>query len=141
MNKQPIFLERLLNAPISKVWQAITNKDEMKKWYFDLPDFKAEIGFTFQFLSGEETGTRYLHLCEVTEVIIGKKLTYSWRYEGYQGNSFVTFELFEQGDKTLLQLTHKGVDTFDPTEPDFAKNDFVQGWTHIINTALVNYLG
>ena len=141
MNIQPIFLERLLNAPISKVWEAITNKDEMKKWYFDLPEFKAEIGFTFQFLGGEETGTQYLHLCEVTEVIMGKKLTYSWRYDGYKGNSFVTFELFEQGNKTLLQLTHKGVDTFDPAEPDFAKNNFVQGWTHIINTALVNYLG
>jgi uncharacterized protein YndB with AHSA1/START domain len=141
MNNQPIFLERLLNAPISKVWEAITNKDEMKKWYFDLPEFKAEIGFTFQFLGSEETGTQYLHLCEVTEVVLGKKLTYSWRYDGYQGNSFVTFELFEQGDKTLLQLTHKGVDTFDKTNPDFAKNDFVEGWTHIINTALVNYLG
>lgn len=136
---QPIVLERLFYAPVSKVWKAITDKHEMKNWYFDLAEFKVEKGFKFQFLAGED-GKEYLHLCEITEVITEKKLTYSWRYDGYAGNSFVTFELFQQGSKTLLRLTHEGLETFPKENPDFAVTNFEQGWNAIINTALKKYL-
>src|SRR5579864_2160691 len=88
---QPFVIERTFDAPVSKVWKALTDKDEMKQWYFDLPDFKPEVGFEFQFTGGKD-GRSYLHLCKITKVEVGKKLTYSWRYEGYEGNSFVTFE-------------------------------------------------
>ena len=140
MNNQPIVLEKTFHAPVNRVWQAITNKDEMKKWYFDLADFKAEKGFKFQFTAGEEGGRQFLHLCEITEVIPQKKLTYSWRYDGFTGNSFVTFELFEQGDKTLLKLTHEGIETFPNETSDFAKENFVEGWNQIINISLKEYL-
>ena len=53
---QPIIVERTYNAPIEKVWNAITNKDEMKKWYFDLAEFKAEPGFEFQFYGEGKQG-------------------------------------------------------------------------------------
>ncbi len=56
MSNQPIELERIINAPISKVWKAITDKNEMKNWYFDLAEYKAEKGFKFQFHG--RTGTR-----------------------------------------------------------------------------------
>lgn len=134
----PIIIERLLNAPIEKVWAAISDKNEMKKWYFDLAEFKAEVGFEFQFTGGPEDRS-YLHLCRVTEVVAGKKLAYSWRYDGYEGNSFVSFELFPDGQKTLIKLTHIGLDTFPASNADFAKNNFVQGWTHIIGTSLPAY--
>ncbi|MEO6037617.1 MAG: SRPBCC domain-containing protein [Saprospiraceae bacterium] len=140
MSNQPIIVERLLNAPASKVWKALTDKNEMKIWYFDLAEFKAEVGFTFQFMGGEEGGVRYLHLCEVTEVVPERKLTYSWRYDGYPGISQVSFELFEQGDQTLLTLTHTGLETFPQDKPDFAAKNFGAGWNHLIHTALKDYL-
>jgi len=139
MENQPITLERTFNAPIAKVWKAITDKDEMKKWYFDLADFKSEVGFTFQFIGGTECNS-YVHLCEITEVVPGKKLTYSWRYEGYAGISYVTFELSQQGDKTLLTLTHSGLHTFPKENNDFAPSNFVEGWNHIINISLKKHL-
>jgi uncharacterized protein YndB with AHSA1/START domain len=136
----PIVIERTFKAPVSKVWKAITNKEEMKKWYFDLAEFKAEPGFEFQFEGGKDD-RNYMHLCKVIEVIPGKKLTYSWRYDGYEGNSFVTFELFAEGEKTRLKLTHEGLETFPATNPDFAKENFVEGWNHIIGKSLPQYLG
>ncbi len=132
--------EKLFNSPISKVWNAITNKEEMKLWYFDLAEFKAEKGFQFQFSGGPSPEKQYLHLCEVTEVIPQKKLAYSWRYDGYEGNSIVTFELSEHENKTLLILTHIGIDTFQKDNPDFVVKNFIEGWTHIINISLKNYL-
>jgi uncharacterized protein YndB with AHSA1/START domain len=105
MNTQPFTIERTLNAPVERVWTAITDKDQMREWYFDISAFKAEPG------------------------------TYSWRYEGYEGNSFVTFELFPEGNKTRIRLTHEGLESF-PKHPDFAKTNFAEGWTHIIGTSL-----
>ncbi len=138
MENKPIIVERKYNAPISKVWKAITDKEEMKQWYFDLAEFQPELGFKFQFVGGTEDN-QYLHLCEIIEIIPEKKLTYSWRYDGYEGNSFVTFELFEEGDETRLKLTHRGLESF-PNNPDFAKTNFQMGWDQIINTSLKDYL-
>ena len=140
MENQSIVLERLFNARSSKVWKAITDKDEMKSWYFDLVDFKAVVGFKFQFTGGPTPDRQYLHLCEITEVIHEKKLTYSWCYDGYSGKSYVTFELFENEDKTLLKLTHSGIETFPEENTDFARHNFEDGWNHIIHTALRGYL-
>lgn len=135
MKKEPFVMERTFNAPIAKVWKAITDKKEMKQWYFDIAEFKAEVGFEFHFSAGAE-GKQYLHLCKITEVIIGKKLSYSWRFDGYPGNSVVTFELFAEGNNTRLKLTHEGLETFPGENPDFAVESFKKGWTYIIGSSL-----
>ena len=138
MNNQPFVIERTLDAPVERVWKALTDKSQMKEWYFDLKEFKPEVGFEFQFEGGAEDRI-YTHLCQVTEVVPGKKLTYSWRYDGYEGNSFVSFELFPEGEKTRLRLTHTGLETF-PANPDFRKENFAAGWTDLIGRSLPEYL-
>jgi uncharacterized protein YndB with AHSA1/START domain len=140
MENQPIVLEGLFNAPCSKVWKAITDKNEMKSWYFDLLDFKPEVGFKFHFSGGPSPDIQYLHLCEITEVIPEKKLTYLWSYDGYPGISFVTFELEQQENKTLLTLTHRGLESFPKEKTDFAKHNFEKGWDYFIHSALKGYL-
>ena len=135
MKNEPFVIERTINAPVAKVWKAITNKEEMKRWYFDIAEFKPEVGFEFRFSAGTK-GKTYLHLCKITEVIVGKKLSYSWRYDGYPGNSVVTFELFSEGNSTRLKLTHTGLETFPQDNPDFAIRSFAEGWTHIIGSSL-----
>ena len=132
-------IERTYEAPVEKVWKAITDKSDMKQWYFDLTAFKPEVGFEFQF-EGSNEGRTYLHLCKITEVIVGKKLQYSWRYKDHEGNSVVTFELFPEGDKTRLKLTHEGLETFPVDKPDFKRESFAMGWTHIVGTSLKNFV-
>ena len=140
MKNQPIELELLLNAPVSRVWKAITDKNEMKQWYFDLPEFIPEVGFKFQFTGGPTPDRQYLHLCEITEVIPEEKLSHSWRYDGYPGDTLVTYRLIEQGNKTLLKFTHTGIETFPADNPDLAVSNFVTGWNQIIHTALKEYV-
>jgi uncharacterized protein YndB with AHSA1/START domain len=110
----------------------------MKHWYFDLKEFKAEVGFEFKF-TVEHEGFTYHHHCKISEVIPGKKLVHSWRYEGYEGDSQVTFELFEAGKQTLLKLTHEGLESF-PKAPAFAKTNFVGGWTQLIGSSLKDFV-
>lgn len=79
MSKEAFKIERTFTVPITRVWKAITNKDEMKLWYFDLPEFKPEVGCEFQFWGGPAEDRQYKHLCRVEEVILNQKIAYSWR--------------------------------------------------------------
>lgn len=139
MIQEPFTIERTYAAPVSAVWKAITSRDEMAKWYFDLKEFKPEVGFEFTFEGCTEEEVKYLHLCKVMEVVVNKRLTYSWRYDGYEGNSFVTFELFEEGNSTRLKLTHAGLETFPQSNKDFAKTNFAKGWEAIIGKSLKEF--
>jgi uncharacterized protein YndB with AHSA1/START domain len=110
----------------------------MRQWYFDLPDFKPEVGFEFQFTGGTET-KKYLHLCNVTNVIPERKLSHTWRYDGYEGSSEVTWELFPEGDNTHVKLTHTGLETFPPIA-DFAVSNFSMGWNEILGKSLKDFV-
>jgi len=135
---EAVMIERTFNAQVARVWKALTDADEMRVWYFDLKEFKPEVGFEFEF-TVEHEGTKYHHLCKITEVIPQKKIAYTWRYAGEEGNSLVTFELFTDGGKTRLKLTHDGLETF-PKLPAYAKTNFEKGWTEIIGSSLKQYL-
>jgi uncharacterized protein YndB with AHSA1/START domain len=138
MNNEPLIIERTFNVPVQKVWKALTNKDQMDQWCFKVSDFKAEVGFEFTF-EGKRENMTYHHICKITEVEFCKKLAYTWRYEGHPGSSLVTFELSTGGETTLLKLTHTGLETF-PNTADFEKNNYIQGWNHIIGKALKEFL-
>ena len=140
MKDKSIVVEEILNAPVETVWQALTDKNKMKKWYFDLSDFKPEIDFQFSFPGQGSKGEKYVHLCRVTKVIPNKLLQYSWRYENHEGNSLVSFELSAEGNKTVLRLTHEGIDTFPKSNSDFAIESFIEGWTQLITKSLPKYL-
>ena len=135
---EAIIVERTFNAPVARVWKALTDVDQMRQWYFDLREFKPEPGFEFEFVV-EHEGNTYHHLCKVTEVIPQKRLAYTWRYKGEPGNSLVTFELFGEGEKTRLKVTHTGIETF-PKTPAYARKNFEQGWTSLIGTELKQFV-
>lgn len=139
MEPQPVIIEKTVQAPVSKVWKAITDKEDMKQWYFDLEEFRPVQGFEFSFNGKGKTGETMVHLCRVTEVVPERKLAYSWRYPGYEGNSLVTFDLFPEGNSTRVKLTHSGLDTF-PAMEDFRREDFVMGWTELIGKLLPRFL-
>jgi len=133
-----VVVERTLNAPIARVWKALTDANQMRQWYFDLKEFKPQVGFEFEFVV-EHEGNRYHHLCQVTDVVPQKKIAYSWRYKGEPGDSLVTFELFGEGNKTRVKVTHTGIETF-PKTPAYARKNFENGWTAIIGTELKQFV-
>jgi uncharacterized protein YndB with AHSA1/START domain len=134
----PLVIERVFDAPVARVWAALTTKEAIGEWSFEIIEFKAEVGFEFQFYCGKGD-VQFLHLCKIVEAVPNQKLAYTWRYEGYPGDSLVTFELFAEGDKTRLKLTHAGLETFPPT-PHFARENFMMGWTQIIGEHLKKFV-
>ncbi|HTY12511.1 MAG TPA: SRPBCC domain-containing protein [Bacteroidota bacterium] len=141
MKSKPIVIERTFDAPVSKVWEAITDVKQMKQWYFPaLEAFKPEVGFQTQF-NVNNGGKDYLHIWKVTEVKPGKNISYEWRFGGYPGNSLVTFALTAVGRKTTLTLTHEGIETFLPDKnPPLARKNFIEGWTALIGDLLKKFV-
>ena len=140
MNTQPLVVKFVYPVESSLAWDALTDKEKMRKWYFDMDDFKAVPGFAFRFSAKTEKDIIYVHHCVVTEVIPGKKLAYSWRYEGYPGNSHQSFELSEESGGVGLKLTHSGLESFADNGPDFAVSSFQEGWNYILGKSLPDFL-
>lgn len=134
----PLIKEVLLDAPASRVWEAITDREQLKQWCFDMKAFRAEVGFHFEFF-GEKDGQKFLHLCEVLEVETERRMKWLWTYKDVPGRSYVTFELFPEGNKTRLRLTHEGLETF-PQDENYAKNNFVEGWNQLLGKSLPGFL-
>ncbi|TDQ11730.1 SRPBCC family protein [Pedobacter metabolipauper] len=133
----PFEFEQVYDAPIQKVWQALTNENEMSAWYFpQLVKFKPVVGFEFVF---SNDGSPYQKEWRVTKVEDGRVLAHSWIYKGYPGSSEVTFELFKEEDRTRLKLTHTGLASF-PGDPHFARIRFEGGWRQILGSNLKNHL-
>ncbi len=125
-----------LNAPIQKVWEALTDSKAMKEWYFDIDDFRPEVGHTFEFYGGA-----YLHRCTVLEVVKYRKLVYSWSYPLYTGESIVHFlvDMLDE-ETTEVTLLHQGIESFPADDSNFSMASFHAGWEEIIHLGLKKYV-
>ena len=140
MSSNPVIVEQICKAPVEKVWQVLTDRDDMKQWYFELHEFRAEVGFEFRFWGGPAEDRQYLHICKITEVVPNQKLSYSWRYEGYPGQTIVSFQLFANAENTLVRLSHSGLETFPTENADSAPENIAEGWNWIITKSLKAFL-
>jgi Uncharacterized conserved protein len=141
MKAEPVIVERTLQAPISKVWKALTDPRQMKSWYFDIESFKAEPGFEFKFYGGDNE-TQWAHYCKVLEVEKEKKLSYTWSYDEFPGViTIVTWELFAgDNNSTIVRITHTGLEQFPQDNRNFRKQSFNEGWMYILGTSLKDYV-
>jgi len=136
----PILIRKEFDQPAKVVWEALTDIDLMRKWYFDnIPDFKPEIGFKTRFAISNE-GRTFTHLWEVTEVIPFQKISYNWKFKEYPGDSFIIFELEEKGSHTILTLREEISSAFPDDIPEFKRESAVEGWNYFIGERLTNFL-
>lgn len=81
-----------------------------------------------------------LHLWKATEVTPGRRITYDWRYGGYPGESYVTWDLSEAPEGTKLRLVHQGIETFPQDDPIFGREAGREGWTYFVQRSLAEFL-
>ncbi|MBC8352319.1 MAG: SRPBCC domain-containing protein [Planctomycetes bacterium] len=140
MDTNAIVVEQTFNAPVAVVWTAITDPDQMRQWFFEpIVDFKPETGFETQFNVRCEDRD-FLHVWKVTDVVPKKRIAYSWRYEGYPGDSTVVWELSESANGTKLLFTHVGHETFPQDDPIFSRESGQAGWDYLVGESLPAFL-
>ena len=137
---KPIVVEEEFNKNIDTVWKAITEPEQMRKWFFEnIPDFKLVVGFKIEF--NVESGERsFLHKWRIMRVAPKRLIEYNWKYGGYQGDSYVKFEIREEGDSIRLKLTHTVTEDFQERVPEFERESCQDGWHYFINQRLKEYL-
>jgi uncharacterized protein YndB with AHSA1/START domain len=88
----------VINAPIQKVWDAVSNAEGIAAWFMP-NDLKPVLGHQFT-IDGDQYGISY---CKVTELDPPHRLSFNWG-EDWR----ITFELEELEGKTRFTLTHAG---------------------------------
>lgn len=140
MKNSPVIIEQEYPVPIDKVWNAITDKEEMKQWYFTIHDFILKKGSTFNFYESEET-KQYHHRCLITEIKPKTKFQHTWTYpDNSHGQSLLTWMLEPLEEGTRVTIIHEGVDSFRRAGRNFSRESFKAGWKEILGKSLKNYL-
>lgn len=108
-----------INAPVSKVWDALTNPEQIKKYLFGTEtksDWKVGSPITF---TGEWEGKAYVDKGTILELVKEKTLKYNY-WSNFTGEkdepanySNITYSLSEQNGKTVFTVTQ---DNFKTTE-------------------------
>jgi uncharacterized protein YndB with AHSA1/START domain len=127
MDKQKVVKESTIQAPIMTVWKAITDADELSQWFFEIAEFRAEVGYEFK-LVGEKDGKSYPTSCKIIEVVEGEKLVFTWRYDDIPGEQLVSFELFDLGEQCKFRVTHSGLERMLADNDEFDIDDTIEGW-------------
>jgi len=127
-----IRLERLLDAPVETVWRYLTVADLRAQWFMGGTDAKADGEFDLVVdhdrLSDEEVpypaGYAQFKGTVWSEKVIrfDPPRLLETTFQGGK-NGHVTYELFPEGDRTRLVLTHSGIVS------GVGAQDFGSGWT------------
>lgn len=127
-----IRLERLLDAPVETVWRYLAEADLRAQWFAGgsdaRPDGELDLLFNHDQLSEEDVPypdeyAAYKGAVSHEKVVRfepPRVLAFTF---GEGKNGIATFELFPEGDRTRLVLTHSGIQS--PT----GDLDFGSGWT------------
>lgn len=140
MERYTVTVEQEFTVSAQRLWNAITRPSEMQQWFFsEIPAVSPEVGFQTEF-TVKNAGRIFPHLWKILEVKPEQKLTYDWRYRGYDGRAKVTFLLTARGKKTILKLKHKVVEPFPSEIPEFTRESCQAGWEYFVQDQLKDYL-
>lgn len=125
-------LERQLDAPPDRVFNAWTRPEEMKQWTSPAPlntsvaEVDLRVGGRYRISMEAPDGAVHTVRGEYREIVPGRKLAYTWRWETWReshADSLVTVEFKAQGTGTLVVITHTEL------PDDNAVAQHTQGWT------------
>jgi uncharacterized protein YndB with AHSA1/START domain len=125
VNESTIQFERVLPAPVNRVWQYLTNSDFLSSW-LAIANIECRAGgrVELQFDQNEiperaEQGSKIRGLVSAYEA--ERKLEYSWIDTKSHLESTVSFELTAQGNETVLTVTHSRI-------PSARLHEFMAAW-------------
>lgn len=133
-NKYVAEVTKVMNAPASEVWDALTNPEKIKKYFFGteaVSDWKE--GSTLEF-KGVWEGKEYSDKGKILKFEKGKLFQYDYfssmsgledKPENY---AVVTFELQPENGKTKLKITQDNIATED------SKKHSEENWSYILNS-------
>ncbi|RED58078.1 SRPBCC family protein [Cohnella lupini] len=117
----------LFNAPVQKVWAAVSTTEGIAAWFMPPIGFIPEVGNEFHL----DAGPYGKSPCKVTVVDPPNRLSFTWGKDWT-----LTFELEEKGDQTEFTLIHSGWNADMQTEfgepHDLVRERMNGGWVGLV---------
>lgn len=117
----------VLNAPLDKVWTAVSTADGIGAWFMP-SDFQPILGHDFVLHAGQWGDSK----CKVIELNPPHHLAFTWGERDWT----VSFDLVDVGGKTEFTLVHAGWYEEDVTEfgelHTIVRERMDQGWSFIV---------
>lgn len=134
MRVDEIRREVQLDAPIEKVWDALTNPDHLANWFGDSAEIDLRPGGRAQFGWSEFNDT-----VEAIIEVVDSPTRFSFRWESVrdtpveEASTLVEFVLESAGKGTLLTLVESGFTTVPDTVYQQRYDENSSGWTAELN--------
>ena len=116
----------LINAPIEKVWRALTDPTEINEWGAGPVDMDDKVGTEFNLWEGDIHGKNI-------EVIPKKRLVQEWFSGHWEKPSKVAFTLSRLSQKTQIDLLHEEY-------PEVEHEELESGWREYYLGPMKDYL-
>lgn len=111
---QTISQTYVINAPVDKVWDALTNPETITKWGAGPAEMQEQVGSQFKLWGGEIHGTNI-------QIIPQQRIMQDWYGGEWPEPSKVTFTLTPQGEQTRVDLYQENI-------PDDEVDSIYDGW-------------
>lgn len=127
----------LLDAPIERVWEALTQPEQMRQWYDSANGVEGKVALGEEVVFVWEEGRGRIRIVEMDPL---KCFAYRWipaeNHDGPvldEGSSLVSFTLETLGEKTKLTLIESGLSRLNPGLAQRAKFMNSWGWDQCMN--------
>lgn len=109
-------LERTLEAPVDRVWAALTDAGQIARWYGPGEEFRIEVlewdcrvGGRYRVAMHHPDGQTHTCFGVFKQIEPNQRISYTWAWEGQPPmDTVVTFALTADGEGTRLEFTHAG---------------------------------
>ncbi|HSW89012.1 MAG TPA: SRPBCC domain-containing protein [Candidatus Saccharimonadales bacterium] len=105
MSTRTITKEIFIKATPQRVFKALTQKEELEKWFVQIAEVDLQPGGIIRTNWTPEMGEHG----EVKEVKPGEVFSFTWKGDFSPSETTLTFALKPENDGTLLTFTHSGI--------------------------------
>ncbi|HEX9746670.1 MAG TPA: SRPBCC domain-containing protein [bacterium] len=117
-----LVIEKVIDAPVDKVWTALTDKSYLRKYLAKEAEFDLRVGGDISF--GWDIGGPK----KILEIDENRKFSYSWQFPE-EPESKVVWELEPVDGKTRVRFTHEGIQEI--SKYDY--HGYIAGWMSVVS--------
>ncbi len=129
MSMDRIVKEAKFKCNIDQLWQAITDQNQISKWFLQA-DFKPEKDYAYTFnSSGNDCQPIVGRVISATPYT----LIYTWEVKGTNVETTVEWILESKDNLTKLTLIHSGISNYDDETAIAMFESFDKGWDNCIS--------
>jgi uncharacterized protein YndB with AHSA1/START domain len=124
-----IDMEIEIDAPIGRVWQAVSTQEGLRGWFSPVIEIDPRIGGWVEF-HGTHGSMPYRFGGRIVELKAPTRITWEWNslLEDWPAPTLLTIELFDQGTQTRVEMRHHGWEALGEPLAAREHRDFTRGW-------------